>query len=392
MKRTDGNVFGVIVKYELKKLVANKVTWITLILCVGFLSGVSLIEYFFISPEDKYIAARESELEGKALDEEMIEKVVEAAAPFGSLSEIPGDHKYSHVASYMNRALGAYMSIDGISGEYALSELTEEQFYQTREAILGYLYDFFHLSDAEKEYWTSMEAQISKPFVWETNYGLYSMRANISAAITLAIVMIGICLSRMFAGEVSSRTEDLIICTKSGKGTIAAAKLISGGLFSAAVGGILFLAVNVPHVIFHGLRGWDTACQLLVPFTSYPYTSGRLLLICFGIYMLSSLLAGSLVMLLSCVLKNMVAAAGIICAVVCVDLFFTIPTRFRVLSQLRTLTPLMVLNNSPMTDPRLVPVGGHFLTAFQAAALLYVVLTCVLGMVTYRVYKRGKRS
>jgi len=391
MIKMEWGMFREIIKYELRKLLINKVTIIALIVSTCLLAGVSLIEYTLISPEDRYIAKREGEMEGRALDVNLIDDVVDTAIPFGSLTEIPGDNAYSHVGSYMNRALGGYMSIDGISGEYDLSELTEEQFYQTRENILEYLYDYFHLSDAEKEYWASKEAQIPKPFVWKTNYGLYSMRANISASITLAIFMIGICLSGMYAGEVSYRTEDLIFCTKTGRGTIAVAKLISGGLFSAAVGGILFIAVSVPHVIFNGFSGWDTACQLIVPFTSYPYTSGKMVLVCFGVYMLSSLLIGSLVMLLSCVLKNMVATAGVISAAVCVDLFFTIPPQFRALSQVRYLTPVQVLINSSMTDPRLVHVGGLFLTAYQIAGIVYVALTCVFCVLTYRAYKRGKR-
>ena len=391
IKQMDRKVFGEIVKYELKKLMANKITIITLIICIGLLSGISLTEYIFISPEDRFIATREAELEGKAIDEDMIEKVVEEANSAGGLTAIPGDNVYSHIASYMHRALGAYMRLGENSGEYVLSEVTEEQFYRTRENILEHLYDYFHLSDAEKGYWDSMEAKIPKPFVWKTNYSLYSMRSNSSASITLAILMIGICLSGMFAGELNCRTEDLILCSKNGKGMIASAKLIAGGLFTTAVGVVLFIAVNAPHVIFNGLNGWDTACQLIVPFSSYPYTSGKMVLVCFGVYMLALLLTGSLVMLLSCVIKNMVGTAGVVCAAVFVDMFFSIPPQFRALAQARYLTPVQVLINSSMTDPRLVHVGGVFLTAFQSAAIVYVVLTCIFCMLTFLSYKKARR-
>ena len=219
-------IFGEIVKYELKKLMANKITLITLIICIGLLSGISLTEYIFISPGDRFIATREAELEGKAIDEDMIEKVVEEADSAGGLTAIPGDNVYSHIASYMHRALGAYMRLGENSGEYVLSEVTEEQFYRTRENILEHLYDYFYLSDAEKGYWASMEAKIPKPFIWRTNYGLYSIRSNTSASITLAMLMIGICLSGIFAGELNWRTEDLILCSKNGKGLIASAKLM----------------------------------------------------------------------------------------------------------------------------------------------------------------------
>lgn len=100
--------------------------------------------------------------------------------------------------------------------------------------------------------------------------------------------------------------------------------------------------------------------------------------------MLASVLAGAIAMFLSCVLKNMVASAGVICGTVFVDLFFTIPHRFRVLSQMRFLTPIQVLINGSMTDPRLVHIGEHFLGTYQTAAILYVVLICVFCMLTYQ--------
>ena len=99
MCKSNGGVFGELVKYELKKIFINKVTIIALILSTCLLAGTSLIEYIFISPEDRYIAKREGEIDGRFIDDKLIDDVVDTATQFGSLTGIPGDNTYSHIGS-----------------------------------------------------------------------------------------------------------------------------------------------------------------------------------------------------------------------------------------------------------------------------------------------------
>ena len=106
----------------------------------------------------------------------------------------------------------------------------------------------------------------------------------------------------------------------------------------------------------------------------YPFTSGKLLLIFTGLFLLAGLLIGAAAILLSRALNNVIAAGGVICFTVLADLFLTIPPKFRILSQIRFLTPLQVLVNSSMADPRLFRIGSTYLTAFQISAILYAVL------------------
>ena len=117
-------------------------------------------------------------------------------------------------------------------------------------------------------------------------------------------------------------------------------------------------------------------------FSSYPFTSGKLLLIYTGLFLLAGLLIGAAAILLSRVLNNVIAAGGVICFTVLADLFLTIPPKFSVLSQIRFLTPLQVLVNSSMADPRLVRIGSTYLTVFQIAGILYVMLILALSFGT----------
>ena len=369
------NGLGEILKYELKKLILNKAAIISMSACICFLFGITMSEYLWINPEDRYVFEKEAALEGRALDEELLGEVLDAADEYGGLNEIPAENLYHHVGSYVNRLMGTYISVKGVPAEYSIETMTAEKLYQTREAILRYLGEYFCLSDEEKEYWEQKEAEIEKPFQWNANYGIWSMKGSFGAAIALAIMTIGVCLSGIFASERSNHTEDLIACTRKGRSTLAGIKMAAGAIFSLLAGSILLLSVQLPHILFNGFHGIHTPCQIILPFCAYPFSSGTLLMICTGIYMLACLLAGMLAMLLSGILKNTLAAAGLICAAAVLDLFLSLPPKLRILSQIRYLTPIQVLNNSSMADPRLLRIGEHFLTAYQSAALLYFVLT-----------------
>lgn len=107
-----------------------------------------------------------------------------------------------------------------------------------------------------------------------------------------------------------------------------------------------------------------------------------------ALYGLICLLTGAAVMALSVWLQNAMAVTGIVGAMVTADLFITVPARLRVLSQMRYLTPIQIMINSAMTDPRLILLFGRYVTPLQAAAMLYAAATMALYWLTGIGYKR----
>ncbi len=75
-----------------------------------------------------------------------------------------------------------------------------------RERILEYIYNYFRLSDSDKDWWKEKESQIPKPFAWKTNLGVYSMKSNFGAALNLFCMIAGVSLAGVFAGEKSRFT------------------------------------------------------------------------------------------------------------------------------------------------------------------------------------------
>lgn len=165
-------------------------------------------------------------------------------------------------------------------------------------------------------------------------------------------------------------------------------KILAGELFSLIVSFLLLAAAQFPSILFNGFHGIETACQIIAPFFSYTWTSGKLLLVYTGIYFLAGLLIGSIAIVMSKSINNMIAVSGCICFTVLLDLFTTIPSEFRILSQIRSFTPLQVLINSSVMDPRLLRVGQRYLTVFQSAPIIYGVIAIVLCLITISISRK----
>ena len=387
----------VLLKYELKKILKSRITVLALVLSAGMLLGITMINYLVIAPYDAGVYEREQEMEGRPLDDAFLEEVEAEAEKAGGLSKIGPESPYYHAARYLNRLQGTYLTIGGTSVETmrgaSASEdgkegMEESSLYGLREELLEYLYDYFRLSESDRAWWREKESRVRKPFVWKANFGLYSMKSNFGAALSLFCIIAGVSLAGVFAGEKSQKTDSLILCTREGKKSLWLVKFAAGEIFSLAAGSLLLVSVQLPHVIFNGLHGADAAWQLLVPFSSYPYTAGHMLLLWGLDYMLACLVVGGITMLLSVRIGNAVACAGIVCTAVMLDLFVALPPQLGLLSKLRYLTPAQVLLNSSMTDPRLLHLLGMRLTAIQGGGILYAAVTLLCVVLVRAGYKR----
>ena len=382
-------IYAELLCFELKKIFLSRITILALAAGAGMLLGITMINYVVINPYDRGVYMRESALEGRLLDDALMAELAEEAAEAGGLSRIEPDSPYYHLAGYISRMQGTYLTIgnDTESGTGNL-ERTAESVYQMREDLLGYIYDYFRLSDADKQWWKEKEDTIEKPFVWQANFGIYSMKSVFGAAMNMFCMIAAVCLAGIYAGERSHGTDSFVLSTKEGKRSLWLVKFAAGEIFALAAGTLLLIAGMVPHVLFNGLHGIDATWQLIVPLCAYPYTAGQMLAWYILTYYLGCLVIGALVMLLSVLLMNSMAAAGIICVGLVMDLFLSIPPELGLLSQLRYLTPAQVLINSSMADPQLLRVFGLVLTPLQNAGWLYLVLLVTAAAVVRNLYRR----
>ena len=271
-------IYGELLRFELRKIFRGRITILALAVSAGMLLGIALVNYLVVSPYDRGVYEREAALEGRALDDALLAELAEEAEEAGGLSGIEPDSSYYHLAGYISRMQGTYLTIgEGLESETGNKELSAESIYQMREDLLEYIYDYFRLSDADKQWWKDKEILIEKPFVWQANFGIYSMKSVFGAAINLFCMIAAVCLAGVYAGEKGYRTDSFVLSTREGKSSLWLVKFIAGEIFALAAGTLLLVAGLFPHLLFNGLYGINAPWQLIVPLCAYPYTAGQML-------------------------------------------------------------------------------------------------------------------
>ena len=68
-----------LLRFELKKIFANKITILALAVSTGMLLGIAMINYLVVNPYDRGVYEREAALEGRALDDTLLAELAEEA-------------------------------------------------------------------------------------------------------------------------------------------------------------------------------------------------------------------------------------------------------------------------------------------------------------------------
>lgn len=376
--------FSTLLGFELKKIARGRVAVASLALCAALLFALTLISEMVVRPEGR--GART--LAGRAVDDGFVAEVADAAARAGGLTAVPPESPYCQAARWMNRMLGNSVSIADVSGDVAPDMLTAGALYAARDGVMETLYDTFGLRQDERDWWAARERGVERPYIWADSRAAGAIKADSSAVTALMCLLIGVCLAGTYADERRRRTDAMVLCAPHGRDVLWKVKFCAGEIWALAVGTALLAAAALPHILLNGLRGLDGAWQLVTPFSAYPHGIGTMLLIYLALYGLICLLTGAAVMALSVWLQNAMAVTGIVGAMVTAELFISVPARLRVLSQMRYLTPIQIMINSAMTDPRLILLFGRYVTPLQAAAMLYAAATMALYWLTGIGYKR----
>ena len=135
---------------------------------------------------------------------------------------------------------------------------------------------------------------------------------------------------------------------------------------------------------YHSSGPW----YMVEPLSSVTMNTGSMMTLHALVFLLGCVLVGLFTMLLSLLLNHAVASIGMVFAVVIADLFLSVPTKLRTLSQIRYLTPISALMNTRVQDMRLIKMFGKHLISLQAAPLFYVFCCIALILVSVLVFYR----
>ena len=158
--------------------------------------------------------------------------------------------------------------------------------------------------------------------------------------------------------------------------------------FSIASAIILFAATLFSSLLVYGTDGFHAALQLAFPLSSLNISVGGSVLVLLVNLIVISMVYGSLIMLLSAILKSNVAVMAIPVGIMILTMMVDIPYQFRLASQVYDLLPTNILNKTELWDDRLICIWGKYFTNFQIAPFLYVVFAVLLAIIGMVIYQR----
>lgn len=405
------NNFGILYRYEMKKILSRKLTWIVFLVCAfcivmfttADLTGKYYVDgevvdthYHMFQVDQGYLRA----LSGRVLDQGLLEEMSEA------YRRIPvSEERYTLTEEYQTYArpyseifhlVRLWTQQSGID-EIRAWEPDEEELYASRIKNMEKEWQALLLSDVEKAFWREKEAQTETPVTFLYSEGYCKILANgFNTISVLVLLFVCICTASVFTEEHTRRTDQLILSGAKGKNMVYWAKIAAGTSVSA--GCAMVLSVLTFGLIFaiYGAEGFQASLRLSAYMwaSSCTLTIGQACLVAYGILVITAAFVSVIVLVLSEVLRNNIATLAVCVGMIIAGMLVKIPYQYRVLSQLWDWLPLRFLNADNTFDIRMFPVFGHCFVSFQIVPVIYIltgVAAAIVGKVVYRNYQVSGR-
>lgn len=412
-----------LIRFELKKIVCKKSFMFAFLLFFGlqvFLAvlgaygnvyitvdqaagvqsenGTMLLESFLERNRIDRAAGRR--FTGTVFDEAFLQEIREAFAPY--MDETDEAHRmtdaYRQSARRYQVVLERMQMYTGLrrSGYLAAQQSGEEEFYAGIKERGEQILEQFLLSEGEREHWDKLRAGQPDKLTYEYCYAYEELVSMQGVYMThmLLVFFFGMTMTWVFLIEVNQNTDQMILCTKKGRGQAYAAKLIAGELVTAGMVLLCSAALFIGRTAVYGPEGFGARfSDAAAPWYPTSLTMGGCWLLFLAVLLLSSFLISLIAMLLSWVTRNGVASIALLVGGLFAARLIPIPSRFPFLGKLWHALPINLLKlDEGFLDMRLFHIFGGYLTVWQMALILYVIGIVVLVFVGKRLYCRTQIS
>lgn len=418
---------GRLYKYELKKLMKRKMLWISLVILLAvtvFMPLTQVIGYTTISSDltggvpikwshyelAQMYRADPAGLGGRPLDTELIQEAIDKTGIIqyeAAIYSFDDDNEYAvtvveNKVTFSDDPLrntvirGEYNGVWGtvqnfVGSENMTEELTVEDYYAAVEEARQLDYAFRYLSPDEINWWNQRAAELDRPYTWPASVDGWDYIPSAAATINLLVMLFAIItLSGVFPGERQRQVDALSMCAKNGRTPLYLAKLLASLTVSFAGAVLLLAGLLIPTLVIFGTDGFDAAIQVAgvsADIYAAPMTLGKLALICLGLCLLAPLVYAAFTLTVSLLTKGGTPTMAIGFGVMLVTGSFSLPYKWRVLSQAWDLLP-SCMDTQRVLDPRLVKLFGHYLTSYQFAPILWLIMLLTLAGLGYLLHRR----
>lgn len=399
------NNLGTLYRYELKKIAKRKLLWITLFICaLGIAASVvsGLLGAYYVDGEKvdtiyhmyQVDQAYRRQLSGRVIGQELLQEMADG---YGRIP-LEAD-RYTLTEEYQTYAR-PYSDIFNIVRSWAnLStpqamewDPDEDALYAARARELESHWQSLQLSDREKTFWREKEKEIAIPLTYYYHEG-YEISLDILLTTgVLMLLFVAACLSGVFAEEHARRTDQLVLSSRNGRRTVYWAKVLAGVTICVSCS-LLMAALAVGLSLgFYGAEGFQTAMQIFYDQYSYPMTIGQACLIAYGVVILTSVLAGVFVMVLSELLRSNIATLAVSTGLIIAGGMIVIPEEYRIVSQIWDSLPMTFLATWNVFNVRPITLLGHCFVSWQFVPICYLLCALLLALMGKRVYQRYQVS
>lgn len=398
--------FGTLYRYELKKLLLRKLSWVAVMLLAVFCAysvfsrgpattmggtlpvidenGNETGEGRYISGEEIYATYLKSAgiLDGRVMDDELFQEMLENLPNLDGLEL--DVYFWTEDATY----LSVYSMVNGLFANPR--SVTAEEFYavqweQTQLYLNNYGVEREGLSEGEKEYWTEQAAKIEKPFIYQDPWrGTTYLTDFFYVLLGLLPVAAAVCVCTVFSEDRRTRMDALVFSTQESRLPLYLAKVLTG-ITTAALAGVVIVGTTVAaHLAVWGAKGFDACIQMYMIALPRAITVGQMLLIMSVLLVLYTVLCGGITMLIAAITRSSIAALAVpVLLVQILDRFRSVPYGWA------AYLPDNLISLNGMWNVKLVNIFGVYLNNFQFGPLLYLAITMLLLALCWLGWRRS---
>ena len=260
--------------------------------------------------------------------------------------------------------------------------------YSEREKLIAQNREDQMLKQEEMEYWKKNDAGLELPFTYEYAEGWGELWNQSYVVNCMLLLLLLVSLSNVFSMEHQQKTDAVILCTRHGKRELYIAKVLAGITFGAATALLLSGITLLSDLAVYGADGFGGALQIEFPLSSWRMSVGESVLVLVFMLLAISAMYSIVILFLSEWLKKGVSVMAILVGIMTFTLFIDIPFQLRTLSQVYDLLPTNLLMPWGLWDDRLFSVFGGYLTQFEAAPVMYALLSAVLLFLGRRIWQK----
>ncbi len=384
--------FGILYRYELKKIMQRKIVKIATVIVFALILGTVCAElsgnyyvdgkvydtHYHMMKTDREYARK---LNGRKINQDLIMEMQDA---YRHIPENEREGRYSLTEEYQDWARPysqIYQFVNMVMEKKTLSDLLawkadENELYENLGRRIEEEREDAFLTEEEKAFWREKEEQTEKPYTFYYAEGYWKLLYSSYGICYVLLLYAAVCLADLYTREHSLRTDQLLLSSRLGKRQLYWAKALAGMSFAGMASLILIALVMFEVLFIYGTDGFQMALQYAGAFFYYsePVSVGTTVIIVYALILAAVLVTGAFVVMLSELLQNGTAVLAVVFGMVSVTMFFNIPPQMRLASQLYAYLPgkLLSLNMGGAFSLRLVRVFGRYLTTWQFVPLLYL--------------------